>query len=169
MADDAKAVEALYNLTKAAYDAEISRYDATEAKAGRYLTVLGLVIGAFVIKFDDVLWVWDSAPVARWVAVLFVLAYATTVSCALVAFGSSIVAMSVKDVSAIPVGEEMEQLFAKHDYKDALEATTESFRTGHSEAPRDDGRSGQACSPHEQVPESHADCGSCQLAGLLSH
>ena len=63
-----KGIEALYNLTKAAYDAEISRYDATEAKAGRYLTVLGLLVGAFLVKFDDLLAVWNirAARDAAW-------------------------------------------------------------------------------------------------------
>jgi len=124
-----KGIEALYNLTKSAYDAEISRYDATEAKAGRYLTVLGLIIGAFVVKFDDLLWVWDNAAVPPWVAILFVVAYGVTLFSAFLAFVSSVLAMGVKEVSAIPVGEEIEALFHKHDYKVALEMTTESFRT----------------------------------------
>ena len=123
-----KGIEALYHLTKAAYDAEISRYDATEAKAGRYLTVLGLIIGAFVFKFDELLSVWDNAAVPLWVAILFVVAYGVTVFAAVLAFVSSVVAMGVTEVSAIPVGEEIETLFQKHDYKVALEMTTESFR-----------------------------------------
>jgi hypothetical protein len=121
-----KSVEALYNLTKAAYDAEISRYDATEAKAGRYVTLLGLIIGAFVVKFDAALWVWDSA--SRWVAILFVVAYAVTLFSAAAALALSVFAMSIKEVSAIPVGEEIENLF-RNDYKAALEMTTVSFRS----------------------------------------
>jgi hypothetical protein len=124
-----KSVEALYDLTKAAYDAEISRYDAAEAKAGRYLTVLGLIIGAFVVKFDDLLWVWENASTPLWVAILFVVAYGATVLSALLAFVLSVFAMGVTEVSAIPVGEEIEALFRKSDYQVALEATTESFRS----------------------------------------
>ncbi len=124
-----KGVEALYNLTKSAYDAEISRYDATEAKAGRYLTVLGLIIGAFVVKFDDLLWVWDNAPMPLWVRILFVVAYAVTVFSALLAFVLSVLAMSIKEVPVIPVGEEIEALFRDNDYKVALKLTTESFRS----------------------------------------
>lgn len=124
-----KGVEALYNLTKAAYDAEISRYDATEAKAGRYLTVLGLVIGAFVVKFDDLLWVWSNSALPPWVATLFVSAYGATLFSAVLAFVFSVLAMSIKEVAVIPVGQEIEELFLESDYKVALEMTTESFRS----------------------------------------
>ena len=64
-----------------------------------------------------------------WARLLFVTAYAVTIFCAVLALVSSVLAMSVKEVSAIPVGEEIENLFRKNDYQSALEATTESFRT----------------------------------------
>src|SRR3954463_15611093 len=80
MGDDAnalKGIEALYSLTKAAFDAEFSRYDAAEAKAGRYLTMLGLIIGASVLKLDDAVWVWRHAPAS--VGIAFVVASGLTV------------------------------------------------------------------------------------------
>jgi hypothetical protein len=43
-------------------------------------------------------------------------------------FPPSFMAMSIRDVPAIPVGEEIERLFRDHEIKVALEQTTESFR-----------------------------------------
>lgn len=127
--DNVKGTEALYNLTKAAYDAEISRYDAAEAKAGRYLTVLGLIVGAFVVKFDDLLRVWNNPALPQSLVFLLALAYSATLICAIAALAFSVFAMSVHEVPAIPVGEEVETLFRDHPYTEALKMTTESFRT----------------------------------------
>jgi hypothetical protein len=128
MSDDPNALkgtEALYSLTKAAFDAEFSRYDAAEAKAGRYLNMLGLIIGVSVLKVDDAVWVWRHAP--TWVAMTFVVAAGLTVLFAIGAFVLSVRAMSIETVPAIPVGEEIENLF-RGGYKEALDLTTESFR-----------------------------------------
>src|SRR5262249_28108428 len=116
-------------LARAAFDAENSRYDSAETKATRYVTVLALLLTAAAIKGEDLLWTGRHTTAARAWVFAFSSAYLVTFATGFIALWIALRAMTVENVPAIPLDDQLPALFRDHQRIDALKAMAKSFFT----------------------------------------
>lgn len=126
-AEQADGTEALHTLARAAFDFEQSRYDQAEAKAARYLTILGLIFAGAAIKNDDLLWTLRHTALSWYWRSPFLVVYGATFVVVFWAVLLSIRAMAVKDVPALPLDHRLRDLFRDHPRSAAMNAMADAF------------------------------------------
>ncbi len=128
LGDRQKATETLYGLLSNAYAAEQDTYEWVDAKAGRYLTAVAVVLGAASLKLDEVSRLVRMAELDGTLRLAFGGAYLLTFLLALAAMVASLLTMQVEDVPALPLDHQLPALFDRNAYEPALHAMAEGFR-----------------------------------------
>lgn len=120
-----KKYEALYALAKGAYDADIARLDAAEAKAARFVSLLTILVGLNAAGYVDFLAAMHDWP--RWSARVFVVSYAASSVLNAIAFVYFFRALAVSKVLALRVEGEFSDHFQKHPYVEVLFSMARRF------------------------------------------
>ncbi len=110
--------EEFYKYAQDSYERAHDRWTAADEKAWKYLSILGLLLGAGAITSGQFAKVFARADTyGEW---LFVVSYVAAVVFAVAAFGYFLSALQLQDSSAPPTRPEMVQFFSQNRYIDIL-------------------------------------------------
>jgi len=120
-----KKTEELYRLSREAYDAEDRRFDNTEAKIVRYLSILFVVLGLSTFSADQLLAAAKPQAEARHYLLALSL-FAFYVS-GIVAFQYFVRAIRLQDIRALRLDAALVEYFDRYEYADALKNLAKAF------------------------------------------
>jgi hypothetical protein len=99
--------EALLAYAKEAYDEEHRRYEWTEVKTARYLTILTIVLGVNAVRVPELAAIGTKGDL-QW---SFLIAYAVGFGTGLGALVAALRALRFEDVPGFPIGDDMVDVF----------------------------------------------------------
>jgi hypothetical protein len=121
-----KKYEELYKLSKEAYTGEIQRFDAAEAKVGRYLSLIVVVLGTTSVGAAEFSRLFRATSSV--IGNVFLIAYFFTVVLAVGAGSFFLRALAIQVVPLLPLGSEVIDHFDRNSYLDAVYSLSREFQ-----------------------------------------
>jgi hypothetical protein len=121
-----KKYEELYKLSKEAYASEVQRFDASEVKVARYLSLIVVVLGTTGVGAAEFSRIFRQATDA--VANAFLISYFLTVVLSTVSGGFFVRAVALQVVRLPPLGDELIAHFDRNNYLDAIYSLGREFQ-----------------------------------------